>query len=27
VFIDPNPLPPGTPVEPAKIEEDCRATA
>lgn len=26
VFIDPNPLPPGTPVEPAKVEEKCHAT-
>ncbi|MBN9118578.1 MAG: ferric reductase-like transmembrane domain-containing protein [Planctomycetes bacterium] len=25
VLIDPDPLPPGTPVEPAKIEEECHA--
>lgn len=25
VFIDPNPLPPGTPVKPVKIEEECHA--
>jgi nitrite reductase/ring-hydroxylating ferredoxin subunit/DMSO/TMAO reductase YedYZ heme-binding membrane subunit len=27
VFIDPNPLPPGTPVEPAPIEEECHVTS
>lgn len=27
IFIDPNPLPPGTSVEPARIEEECHAAS